>query len=349
MLWHWFITVFWVDESPPFQPAFHPYSWLSLVSWICQAMPAYFVALGAKHEAARARNTPSDTQLSRMLRQLLGGLSPAMVLVGGWFAARLLLSRTTPEVVRWWWLRSLDEPVFGPLTWILLFVLLIPTRPVMLHLHDRFGLIMPVILAALATAADATTYEHGPATGHINTLLVWLCVQQIGFFWGQLRGVSRQTRWAVFLGGFSALAALTLTDIYPIAMEGSIGWQTPNISQPTITVIALAVGQLGAMLLIEPRYTARRQAGGQRRLSRWFRRNAFAWFLWHAAGYATYAVVVLHNFRGLAEPPWNDWRDAQWLWFRPVTLPLIALATLPYVLVYMLIRKLTNRRNTLLP
>ena len=103
------------------------------------------------------------------------------------------MSKTTPGVAGWW-LRSLNREVFDPLSWIFRFVLLIPTTPVMLHLHKRFGLIMPVILAALATAADAMTHENGPATGHINTLLVWLCVQQIGFFWGQLRGVSRQTR-----------------------------------------------------------------------------------------------------------------------------------------------------------
>lgn len=153
----------------------------------------------------------------------------------------------------------------------------------------------------------------------------------------------------MFLGGFAALAALTLTGIYPIPMEGAIGWQTWNISQPTITVIALAIGQLGAMLLIEPTYTARRQAGGQRRLSRWLRRNAFAWFLWHAAGYATHAVVVLHNFGSLAEPPWNTYWDTQWLWFRPVPVALIALATLAYVLVYQVVRKLANRRITPAP
>jgi hypothetical protein len=98
--------------------------------------------------------------------------------------------------------------------------------PAMVRLHLRFRLRVPVALAAAAAAVDALRLAAGvDQIGYLNLLVVWVLVQQVGFFYadGTLTRLSRRALAGLAAAGLAGLVLLTGSGLYPPSMVGLPG------------------------------------------------------------------------------------------------------------------------------
>jgi hypothetical protein len=166
------------------------------------------------------------------------------------------------------------------------------------------------------------------ALGLIGSAFVWIFAHQLGYFWrdGSLTGAgSRFKLWAMVVGGLSALIVLTNLGGYGRSMVSVQGETTSNMFPTTACIAALAVFQMGIVLLLRP--VAER---GLARKGPWtftVSVNAIAMtiFTWHMT--ALIAAIGIFQFAGghlLTEA------NAAWWVQRPlwVVLPGVLLAGL---------------------
>jgi hypothetical protein len=212
--------------------------------------------------------------------------------------------------------------VFVPLWFLGVYAGVVALVPVTARLHGDGGRRRAIgTLAALAlgvAAADVARLGYGldpgGGTGLAGSALVWLLCHQLGYWWrdrarrlvaGRRRAVVPA---AVAAAGLLALALLTGLGPYPRSMVAIRGEDTSNMFPTTACIAALAVFQLGVVLLVRDRLDA------------WLRRRA-VWravvaangvamtvFCWHMT--ALVAFVGLYQAAGLtlpAEPTAGWW------------------------------------------
>jgi peptidoglycan/LPS O-acetylase OafA/YrhL len=117
---------------------------------------------------------------------------------------------------------------------------------------------VPAALAAAAAAVDALRLAAGvQEIGYLNLLVVWALVQQVGFFYadGTLTRLSRRALAGLGAAALAGLVVLTGTGLYPPSMVGLPG-DDSNMSPPTVCIVALAVWQLGLVMLARGRVSA---------------------------------------------------------------------------------------------
>jgi hypothetical protein len=150
---------------------------------------------------------------------------------------------------------------------------------------------------------------------------VWLWCHQLGYWWrdGRLvaggRGRRRATGVVVAAAGLAGLAVLTGPGPYPRAMVAVRGAATSNMFPTSACIAALAVFQLGLVLLARPRlerWTARRSAW---RAVVAANGVAMPVFCWHMTALVAFIGVYERAGFALADRPTADW----WL-TRPVWL-----------------------------
>ena len=136
--------------------------------------------------------------------------------------------------------------VMGQPLWFLgVYVVVVALAPVMVRLHRRFRLWVPATLAAAAAAVDAVRLAAGiHQVGYLNLLVVWVLVQQLGFFYadGTLERLSRRALAGLTAAGLASLVVLTGTGMYPPSMVGLPGDRS-SMSPPTVCIVALTVWQ----------------------------------------------------------------------------------------------------------
>lgn len=113
--------------------------------------------------------------------------------------------------------------------WFLaVYVLVVSLTPVAVAAHRRWGLRVPVVLAAAVVLIDAVSLAgHVPYVGALNYLLCWGLLYQLGIAWqgGLLAG-----RRPVLLAAGSAVALALLIRVgpYPVSMIGVPGEAIEN-------------------------------------------------------------------------------------------------------------------------
>ena len=149
--------------------------------------------------------------------------------------------------------------VIGQPLWFLgVYLVVVALAPPMVRLHRRFRLWVPVTLAVAAAAVDALRLAAGiQEIGYLNLLLVWVLVQQVGFFYadGTLERLSRRALAGLAAAGLAGLVVLTGTGLYPPSMVGLPGDES-NMSPPTVCIVALTVWQVGLVMLARARVSA---------------------------------------------------------------------------------------------
>jgi Domain of unknown function (DUF4383) len=199
----------------------------------------------------------------------------------------------------------------------------------MVRLHHRYRLWVPAALAAVAAAVDALRLGAGlEEVGYLNLLVVWVLVQQVGFFYadGTLARLSRRALAGLAAAGLGALVALTGTGAYPPSMVGLPG-EDSNMSPPTVCIVALTVWQAALLMLARGRVSA------------WLARRlpwtaviavgsmAMTLYLWHlTAMVALYGLVLAVG--GPLPTPGTGW----WWATRPLWLALLAGVLVPVAL-----------------
>ena len=134
--------------------------------------------------------------------------------------------------------------------WFLpVYLLLAALTPALLAAHRRWGLRVPVVMAAAAALVSAgVTGAHLPVIGYANYLFVWGSVHQWGFAWQD--GTLTRRRWrpyAMLAGGAALLACLLAPGPFKVDMVGS-----GNTNPPSVALLAFALAQSGLALACEP-------------------------------------------------------------------------------------------------
>jgi fucose 4-O-acetylase-like acetyltransferase len=299
-------------------------SWGPWVTWAFQVMPVFFLVGGY----VNARSWPShrargETWTVWVRDRALALLWPTAVFVAvGVLAVSAALLAGVPgaEVGEAGWLVALQ-------LWFLpVYLLLAALTPALLAAHHRWGLRVPVVMAAAAGLVSAgVTGAHLPVIGYANYLFVWGSAHQWGFAWQD--GTLTRRRWrplAMIAGGAALLACLLAWAPFKVDMVGS-----GNTNPPSVALLAFALAQSGLALAAEPAGSRLLLRPG---LWRWVRRlnaTVMTLYLWQFVPVILVAIVC-YPADLLPQPAIGS---AQWwalrpLWFALLTMVLAALTVL---------------------
>lgn len=304
--------------------------WTQVLTWGIQVMPVFFIvggyANGISWRAALAARRTFAEWLDGRLRRLIG---PVLVLVGAWtLLAALARALGWPEALA----RVGSQMALIPIWFLAVYVLVALLVPVTHAAWERFGMMSFVAPAAAAVVVDVAFFAADQRlVGWVNYLFVWSAVHQLGYAWrdGRFDRPSVALAWAA--AGLAALVLLIGPGPYPLSMVGVPGDAISNTTPPKVTLIALACLQGGLLLAL------------QAPLRRWLDRST-PWtatvlvnglimtvYLWHM----TAMVLFLGLVHALGDPGLGiQPGTAAWWLTRPIWLGLLALALLPFALVF---------------
>lgn len=299
-------------------------SWAPWVTWAFQVMPVFFLVGGY----VNARSWPShqargETWTVWVRDRALRLLWPtAVFVVVGTLAVSVALLAGVPgsEVGEAGWLVALQ-------LWFLpVYLLLAALTPPLLAAHRRWGLWVPVVMAAAAALVSvAVTGAHTHVVGYANYLFVWGSAHQWGFAWQD--GTLTRRRWGPFAmmgGGAALLVGLLAWGPFNVDMVGS-----GNTNPPSIALLAFALAQCGLALACE-------RAGEQLmlRVRLWLsvrRLNTavMTLYLWHFVPVIVVAIAC-YPTELLPQPDVGTarWWELRPVWFALLTAALAALAML---------------------
>jgi fucose 4-O-acetylase-like acetyltransferase len=302
--------------------------WLWLATWLLQVMPVFFVVGGfanmASWQAMERRGGGYVEYLSGRMARLL---RPVLAFVAVWLVLPLALHRLGLPGAQ---VELVSEVMGQPLWFLGVYLVVVALAPAMVRLHRRFRLWVPATLAVAAAVVDALRLAGGvEQVGHLNLLVVWTLVQQVGFFYadGTLTRLSGRALGGLGAAGLAGLVVLTGTGAYPPSMVGLPGDES-NMSPPTVCIVALVVWQVALVML------------ARRRVSAWLARRgpwtavvalgsmAMTLYLWHIT-----AMVALYGLVLAAGGPLPAPGSAAWWASRPLWLALLAAALTPMALV----------------
>lgn len=303
-----------VDASGPvFANAAEGASWFAPLTWVLQVMPLFFVVGGfAGASAFRRRRARGGTRAEFVAGRVQRLLVPAVVVVGvvGAALAALAMAGVPADLV------AVAGWRFAQPLWFLgVFLLCQALLPVLLVAHERRPLTTIGALAAAAVVVDLARAATGlEAIGILNLALVWLALQQIGFFLadGRIDALRRRTRVLVLGGAVAALAASFAGGIYSHDLIA-------NLNPPTTALLIVGVAQTAAFSLLRDRLDSlsrsRRIAG----FTRFVTERTMTIYLWHMpvllAMAGASALFALSTGIALPEPS-----SAAWWVTRPVWL-----------------------------
>lgn len=320
VLWHWVLSVTHPNRAGaltmPNPIDAVPGLWMA--TWVLQVMPLLFVVGGyadlAAWEAVRRRGGTWRTFAVRRTDRLV---RPIACFVAVWLVADTAvrtLRPGTPSVLEW------GRVVFVPLWFLGTYLGVVLLAPLTARLHRRHGVRAALALGLAVVVADVARFAGGiGAAGLVSSALVWVFAHQLGYLWrdGLLGTGARRRPAAVALAGLAALVALVAVGPYARSMVAVRGGGVSNMFPTTACIAALALFQLGLVLLAVPRLE--RLLAGRRAWKATVAVNAVAMtvFTWHMTALVL-AIGVWHLLGQdlLAEPTVAWWQQ------RPVWLVL---------------------------
>ncbi|HEX5878772.1 MAG TPA: phospholipase A2 [Actinomycetota bacterium] len=299
---------------------------LWLATWVLQVMPVFFLVGGFSNmvswQALERRGGGYVEYLSGRMARLL---RPALVFAAVWLVIPPVLGRLglPGEQVQ------LVGRIMGQPLWFLgVYLVVVALAPAMVRLHRRFRLWVPAAFAAAAAAVDAVRLAAGiHQIGYLNLLLVWVLVQQLGFFYadGTLERLSRRALAGLAAAGLAGLLVLTGTGPYPPSMVGLPGDRS-NMSPPTVCIVALTVWQLGLVMLARARVSAWLARRGPWTAVIAVGSMAMTLYLWHLPTMAALYGLVLAVDGPLPNPGSGAWWATRPLWLAVLAAVLAPLA-----------------------
>lgn len=317
LVWHWVLSVTSrSDDGVLVMP--NPIDAVPgavTLTWLLQVMPVFFLVAGysgyASWRSAQRRGEPAAAYVRRRLRKVL---LPAVVWAAIWLFAELAAA-ARPGRHRWVW--EWFPGYLAPLWFLGTYAALVAATPITGRVQQRYGGWAAVLLAGLVALAGLTgPGPAGAAAVWLTAALVWLLIWQLGHVWRdwRSRGLGPEHGWALAGAGLLALVLLTGPGGYPRSMVATTTGEGSNMFPTTPAIAALAVLQLGLLLLLAP--------GADRLLA-----NPRAWrpvvainaaavtiFVWHMTAY----LVVLWVYEGLGgsllAAPDASWWGQRLLW-----------------------------------
>ncbi len=255
--------------------------WTQWLTLGFQIMPLFFLAgghaAGGSWERERAAGgTAAGWVARRAVRLLLPtGVYSGLVLLAVGIAAGVGVDPYTLSLVGW---------ALAMQFWFLpVYLVLSALTPVLHAAHRRWGPRVPVVMGAVALAADAVVVAGQPScVGLLNYVLVWGVAYQVGFCWRDgLLGGGRAVPALLAAGGGLAFALLVALGPFPVSLILVTGQHPSNTNPPSAAMLAWAVAQVGACLLVAP--AVRRLVARERvwRLVRPAGGASMTLYLWH--------------------------------------------------------------------
>jgi len=301
--------------------------WTAWLTWILQVMPIFFMvggyANGISWRAAQRDGKSYAAWLEGRLRRILWPLLPLLVvwvmIVGVEYARGV-----RPELISYG-----SRVAFIPIWFLAVYVVIVLLVPIMEAAWARFDMGSFWALTAAAIVGDVMYFVFDLRwLGFANYLFVWGAISLLGFAWLDERFSDRTVMLVCGALGFAALVLLVHFGPYPVAMIGVPGDPVSNTTPPKVTLIALAILQVGLLLAVQA--PARRWLAGRRAWTATVAINSsiMTLFIWHLT--ATTLVVLaayLTNGVGLRLDPGS----AQWWWARVPWIIANTLALIPLV------------------
>jgi fucose 4-O-acetylase-like acetyltransferase len=333
---HWLIgVIYWEDGVIGTTSAIGKTPWLWLATWFLQVMPLFFFVGGfanlVTYRAFRRRGESTwrfiRTRLERLLR-------PSLIFLGVWAVIQVVLhlfdigSPTTP------YLRGMKPPgatvPFGPLWFLGVYAVVLIVSPLMIRLHERFGLAVPIVMLVGAFASDAVGFlTPFQEARWANVAFVWLLPHQIGFFYADERLTRMRRRGYVAMAAAGLATLILITNPvfgeagqrwfpgighYPRSLLGVDVEPITNTYPPTIALVAMAFWSIGLAMLLRPR------------VSRWLERRRpwkatiftnsviMTLFLWHMTAFLLAVLVLWPLGFGQQGSPTLGWWAERPLW-----------------------------------
>jgi fucose 4-O-acetylase-like acetyltransferase len=296
--------------------------WTQWLTWIFQAVPVFFFVAGYAGAVSWTHRRAADSfsRQAWIRHRLARVLGPTMVYVAlVSLIVVVLQARHVPGTV----LEYAGWAVAMHLWFLAVYVLVVSLTPVAVAAHSRWGLMVPVVLAAGVVLVDAVSLVgHVPYVGVLNYLLCWGLLYQLGIAWhgGLLAG-----RKPMLLAAGSAVTLVLLIRVgpYPVSMIGVPGEAIENTSPPTVAMMAFGCAQAGlAMALAAPLDRVLRHRVVQRVLST-ANANVMALYLWHMIPVVIVAIVA-YPAGLIPQPPEGS---AAWWLVRLEWITLLAVVT----------------------
>jgi hypothetical protein len=271
VLWHWVFSITQWDGggslTMPNPIGEVPGLWLA--TWLLQIMPVFFIVggfanlagfEGIERKAELREAGPSGGLYRQFVRTRLRRLlRPVGVYAAAWIVAEVIARVALPgrpSVLHW------GMVVFVPLWFLGVYTAVSLLAPVMIRLHRRAPWATIAGLVAAIGVGEWLRFGTGrEVAGLLTSIAVWIFAHQLGFLWrdGTLTAGRRRAA-AIAATGLAGLVTLTSTGVYPRSMVSVTG-EGSNMFPTTACIAALAVFQLGVVLLMRPmaeRWLARR-------------------------------------------------------------------------------------------
>lgn len=300
------------DAGPEFVNASEGSAWITPLSWVLQVMPLFFVIGGfagyTSYLRGRQRGSTAKDFAAARIHRLLRPAICTIAIVG--IALTALLLHGVPED-----LVAIAGYRFGQPLWFLgVFLLCQVLLPVLARAHERAPWRGIALLAAGSVAVDAVRAVTGiEAIGILNLALVWLTLQQLGFFLadGRIAALARRTRTIIALAAVGVLLLGVALGVYsPDLIE--------NINPPTTALLLVGVAHTMLMSLMRERLDAWSRGALGTRLRGFVTPRAMTIYLWHMpvllAMAGASAVFAVSTGIALPEPSSAAWWMTRPLW-----------------------------------
>lgn len=296
--------------------------WFAGATWIGDIMPLFFVVGGfaamAGWQSLERRSAPGAPDASGFVRTRLARLARPALPLFVFLAVALGLA----------WALGVDAALVdtvaigigSPLWFLAAYMLVQALAPLMIRLHRRAPVATMVALAVAAAAVDAGRLLSGiELLGLPNVVLIWVAVQQLGFWMhdGWFRSRSLWTLGLVIAAGYAVLAALVPVAGYSWSMLS-------NQYPPTVPMLVLGLVQAAALTLLHRPLSALMRTRAARGIVWFAGSRLMTIYLWHLPVIMILVGIQLLLPLPLPEPGSGGW----WLTRFPALLVVLGLVWL---------------------
>jgi fucose 4-O-acetylase-like acetyltransferase len=356
---HWMIgVIWWQDGIIRDTSAIGVTSWLWLATWFLQVMPVFFFVGGfsnlVAYDAFRKRGESTWSFVRSRVDRLL---APSLVFLGVWVVVQVglhLADVGAPAGITLWdhtrLLRGVRPPgatiPFGPLWFLVVYLVVVAISPWTIRLHRRFGLWVPAAMVIGAVAVDVAAFGFGlHRLRWLNVVFVLLLPHQLGHFYGdgRMRRWPRWALWAMAGAGLGALLVLTNPPLfqwlggpkrfgwfptigyYPKSLLGTDIEPISNAYPPTLPFLAMAFWSIGMVMLLRGPLTRWLQRPRPWKATIVVNRVIMTLFLWHMTAYLLAILALWPLGFGHEHDSTARWWAERPLWVAAPGLLLLAL------------------------
>jgi hypothetical protein len=264
--------------------------WTQWLTWPFQAVPVFFLVAGYAGAVSwghrrEAVGVSRQTWLRHRLTRVLGPTAVYVVLVSVAVVVLQIchVSGSVLEYAGW--------AVAMHLWFLAVYLVVVSLTPIAIAAQRRWGLVVPVALAAGVSVVDAATLgAHLPYLGWLNYLLCWGLLYQLGIAWHEGLFAGRRP-WLLAAGSALALAILIGVGPYPVSMIGVPGQAVDNTAPPSLAMVAFAATQAGLVMAVAPALNRLLRPAFMQRVLSIANGNVMALYLWHMIPVVIVAVV----------------------------------------------------------